>query len=187
MRRELTIALRAPVTWIVAALSALLVGHGFVLAVDLYSASSRSALLSHLQLREMDPLAGLVRPTLGGLDLAISILVPLAAVRALAIEKERRTFGALCLQVGSPLVTIWRKFAASLIAATPLLACPLLLWGAFIAAGGKLDAIESTIAWLGESLHLVLVVAIGMLAAAWTRTLAQAAVLALLLSLHLGY
>src|SRR6187431_1484895 len=101
MRRELALTLRAPVTWAVAALSAFLIGHGFVLAVDLYSASSRSALLSQLQMREMDPLAGIVHPTLGGLDLAISVLVPLIAVRALAVEKERRTFGALCLQTGS--------------------------------------------------------------------------------------
>src|SRR6478735_2802361 len=183
MRRELAIALRAPVTWVVAALSALLVGHGFVLAVDLYTASSRSALLSQLQSREMDPLAGIVRPTLGGVDLAISILIPLVAVRALAVEKERRTFGALCLQAGSTRLVIARKFLASLVATAPILACPLALWAGFAAFGGKLDAIESGIALLGEGLHLVLAVAIGTLAAAWTRTLAQAAALALVLSL----
>lgn len=183
MPRELTIALRAPVTWVVAALSALLIGHGFVLAVDLYSAASRSALASQLQVREMDPLAGVVRPTLGGLDLAISVLVPLVAVRALALEKERRTLGALCLQVGSARLVIWRKFLASLAATTPLLATPVLLWGMFVAVGGRLDAIESGVALLGESLHLLLSIAIGTLAAAWTRTFAQAAALALVLSL----
>jgi ABC-2 type transport system permease protein len=183
MRRELTIALRAPVTWVVASLSALLIGHGFVLAVDLFSASSRSALMSQLQVREMDPLAGIVRPTLGGLDLAISILVPLVAVRALAAEKERRTFGALCLEVGSPRLVIWRKFLASCVATAPVLACPVLLWATFGTVGGSLDPIESGVALLGEGLHLLLAVAIGTLAAAWTRTLAQAATLALLLSL----
>jgi hypothetical protein len=183
MRRELALALRAPVTWAVAALSAFLIGHGFVLAVDLYSASSRSALLSQLQMREMDPLAGIVRPTLGGLDLAISVLVPLIAVRALAVEKERRTFGALCLQTGSAHRVVVKKFLASLAATAPVLACPVLLGVAFIASGGTLDVIESGVALLGEGLHLLLVVAIGTLAAAWTRTLAQAATLALVLSL----
>jgi ABC-2 type transport system permease protein len=183
MLRELTIALRAPVTWVVAALAALLIGHGFVLAVDIFSAGSRSALLSQLQVREMDPLAGIVRPTLGGLSLAISVLVPLVAVRPLAAEKERRTFGALCLQLGSSRLVIWRKFVASLVATTPLLVCPLLLWTAFVVIGGKLDAIESGVALAGEILHLVLAVAVGTLAAAWTRTLAQAATLALVLSL----
>jgi len=183
VRRELAIVLRAPVTWAIATISALLIGHGFVLAVDLYSASSRSALLSQLQVREMDPLAGIVRPTLGGLDLAISILVPLVAVRALAIEKERRTFGALCLEARSSNSVIIKKFLASLTATAPVLLCPLLLWTCFIWVGGTLDVIESAVAWFGEVLHLVLAVAIGTLAAAWTRTLAQAASLALVLSL----
>ena len=46
LARELAIVLRARVTWVAAALAALLVGHGFVLAVDLFSAGSRSALRS---------------------------------------------------------------------------------------------------------------------------------------------
>src|SRR5262249_39809207 len=37
VRRELAIVLGARVTWLVAAISALLVGHGFVLALDLYT------------------------------------------------------------------------------------------------------------------------------------------------------
>ena len=57
LRRELTIALRARVTWIVAALAALLTGHGFVLAVDIYVATSRSVAGGALMQREMDPLA----------------------------------------------------------------------------------------------------------------------------------
>ena len=36
-----------------------------------------------------------MRPTLGGLYLALSLLGPLVAARPLAVEKERRTFGAL--------------------------------------------------------------------------------------------
>src|SRR2546422_244906 len=97
LARELAVVLRARVTWLQAALAALLVGHGFVLAIDLYSAGSRSALAGRLMSREFDPLLGLVRPTLGGLYLALSLLGPLVAARPLAVEKERRTFGALLL------------------------------------------------------------------------------------------
>src|SRR5207253_761304 len=89
--RELPIVLRARLTWLQAAFSALLVGHGFVLAVDLYAAGSRSAIAHHLMTREFNPLLGIVRPTLGGLYLALSLLGPLAAVRPIAVEKERRT------------------------------------------------------------------------------------------------
>src|SRR5687767_12702902 len=98
IRRELALVFRARATWLVMGASALLVGHGFVLALDLYSASSRSALGHVLMKREMDPLAGIVRPTLGGLHLAIALLLPVIAARGLAIEKERRSYGALCLR-----------------------------------------------------------------------------------------
>src|SRR5512136_2502986 len=97
LRRELAIVFRSRVTWAQAAISALLVGHGFVLAVDLFTSGSRSVKASVLMAREFDPLLGIVRPTLGGLYLALSLLGPLVAARPLAVEKERRTLGALLL------------------------------------------------------------------------------------------
>ncbi len=183
MRRELAIALRAPITWVIAALSALLVGHGFVLALDIYSASSRSALQSALQAREMDPLAGIVRPTLGGLDLAVSLLVPLVAARLLSVEKERHTFGGLCLLEGSPDRVVWKKLAAAGAAASLLFVAPVALFAAYSASGGHLDALETGWALLGEVLHAALVVAVSIAAAAWTRTLAQAATIGIVVSL----
>src|SRR2546428_14089387 len=113
LARELAIVLRARVTWLQAALAALLVGHGFVLAIDLYSAGSRSAATQRLMAREFDPLLGIVRPTLGGLYLALSLLGPLVAARALAVEKERPTFGAVLLQTGAPLRLILPKAGAA--------------------------------------------------------------------------
>src|SRR5690349_24853539 len=110
-----------------------------MLAVDLYSASSRSALSSLLQAREMDPLAGVIRPTLGGLDLALSLLGPLLAARSLAVEKERRTYGALCLAVGSSTRVIAQKFLASVLACSLLLLPPLLLLTGFRVLGGHVD------------------------------------------------
>jgi hypothetical protein len=181
--RELAIALRARSTWLVAAVAALLVGHGFVLAVDIYAASSRSALSSVLQMREMDPLASIVRPTLGGVSLALSLLVPIIAARTLSIEKERRTYGALCLAVGSTMRVIARKTVASLAAGALVLLAPVLLLLGFAACGGHLDAIETGIALTGEVLHLALVVVLATAAAAWTRTFAQAVTLGILASL----
>jgi hypothetical protein len=183
VRRELAIALRARSTWLVAAIAALLVGHGFVLAVDIYSVSSRSALSSVLQTREMDPLAAIVRPTLGGLSLALSLLVPIIAARTLSIEKERRTYGALCLAVGSTTRVIAQKAVASLAAGALLLTAPVVLLIAFVTFGGHIDAIETTVALGGELLRLSLLVAIATAAAAWTRTFAQAVTLGMLASL----
>src|SRR5262245_61329705 len=58
LARELAIVLRARVTWLQAALAALLVGHGFVLAIDLYSAGSRSRLAERLSACALDALPG---------------------------------------------------------------------------------------------------------------------------------
>jgi hypothetical protein len=183
MRRELAIAFGTPVTWLVAAAAALLVGHGFVLAVELYSASSRSALASLLQTREMDPLAGVVRPTLGGADFAVSLLGPVIAARPLAIERERRTYEAICLMVGSSQRVLAQKMLASLLASGLMLIPSAVLLAGFRTLGGHLDLIETGVSLAGVALHLTLVAACALAAAAWTRTLAQAVTLGILVSL----
>jgi len=183
VRREFEIALRARATWLVASVGALLVGHGFMLALDLYSASSRSALSSVLQMEQMDPLAGIVRPTLGGVSLALSVLGPVIAARGLAIEKERKTYGALCLAVGSSARVVAQKAMASTAACALLLVPPVLLFGALRVCGGHVAAVETAVALGGEVLHLGLVVALATAAAACTRTFAQAVTLGILASL----
>lgn len=183
VQRELAIALRARSTWLVLALGALLIGHSFVLAVDIYSASSRSALGSLLQTREMDPLAGVVRPMLGGLSLATSLLGPIVAARPLAIEKERRSYGALALREGSTSRLLAKKAMASTFAVLLFLVPALALLCAFAALGGHLDAAETSVAFAGEVLHSAVIVAIGLCAAAWTQSFAQAVTLGVAASL----
>ncbi|HEY5948838.1 MAG TPA: hypothetical protein VIV40_25280 [Kofleriaceae bacterium] len=183
MRRELALVFGARVTWLVAAISALLVGHGFVLAIDLFSAASRSALGHQLLQRELDPLAGIVGPTLGGLYLATALLLPVIAVRGLAVEKERRSYGALALRAGATHRIVLAKLVAAFAAAALLLLPPLVLFVAYAIAGGHLDAIETLTAVLGHALDLALIVAVSLAAAAATRTVAQATVLAIALSL----
>jgi ABC-type transport system involved in multi-copper enzyme maturation permease subunit len=180
VRRELAISLRARVTWLVAGIGALLVGHGFVLAIDLYSASSRSALSSLLQTREMDPLAGILRPTLGGVELALSLFGPVVAARSFAIEKERRTYGALCLAVGSSTRVVLEKTLASALAAAMLLLPTVLLFTAFRMFGGHVDVLETFVALGGVVLHLALVTAVAVAAAAWTQSFGQAVTLGIL-------
>lgn len=183
LRRELGIAMRAPVTWVVAAIAALVVGHGFALAVDLFSATSRAALAGTLMHRELDPLAGIVRPTLGGAQLASSLLVPVIAARVLAVEKERNTFGALALAVGGTTRVVLWKLVAALAAGLVLLAAPVLLFAAYEAMGGELDLLEVGIATLGHLFHVTLIASFSVAAAAWTRTVAQATALAIVVSL----
>jgi hypothetical protein len=181
MRRELAIVLRARITWLAAALTAVLVGHGFVLAVDIYSSGSRSVAANALLAEQFDPLAGIVRPTLGGLYLAVSLLAPLVAARGLAIEKERRTFAPLLLQVGAPSRIVAAKALAALAGVGLQLATPLLLLIVWRVVGGHLAFAETAVAVLAHALYLSLVVGLAVAAAAWTTTLAQAAVVAILL------
>lgn len=182
-RRELAIAFGAPVTWVAAAIATLVVGHGFVLATDLYSAASRSALESALMRRELDPLAGVVRPTLGGCQLAVAVLVPIISSRILAVEKERNTFGVAALAAGSPGLVALRAIGPAVGAAALVLLCPIVMLALFAIVGGHVDLPEVLVALLAHALHLVLVATVSVAAAAWTRTVAQATTLAVVVSL----
>lgn len=179
--RELAIVLRSRLTWLQAALSALLVGHGFVLAIDVYSAGSRSVHASKLMAREFDPLLGIERPTLGGLYLSLSLLGPLVAARGLAAEKERRTLHALLLQAASPARVLAAKFVAASAGVALQFVAPVALLCAWSVAGGHLAWPETAVPLIGYAMYALLIAALALLAAAWTSTLAQAATVALLL------
>lgn len=183
MRRELAIVFRARATWLALAGAALLVGHGVVLAADVFGASSRSALASALQSREMDPLAGLVRPTLGGTALAIALLVPLVSARPIALEKERGTYAARCVAMASTTRVVLEKSAAGILGALAFVVPPLVLLTVVGMVGAHLDPIETGVALLGEVLRALVVASIATAAAAWTRSLAQAATVAIAVSL----
>jgi ABC-2 type transport system permease protein len=164
-----------------AAISALLVGHGFVLACDLYSASSRSAAGNVLMRRELDPLLGVVRPTLGGVYLSLSLLGPIAAARLLSVEKERRTLYALLLQTASPARLLCAKLVAACAALGLQLVAPICLLEAFADLGGHIALAETLVSLLGYALYALLIAAVSLAAAAFTASLAQAVTLSLLI------
>jgi hypothetical protein len=182
VRRELDLVFRARVTWLVAVLAALLVGHSFILAIDVYAAASRSALGNLLESREMDPLLGIVRPTLGGVSFSLALLGPIIGARGLAIEKERNTYGALCLAAGGTHRVVLAKWLAGALGGLLFLSPALLLFAGLYLAGARLDVPETAVALGGELLHLAVIVSASVAAAAWTRTLAQAITLGVLLS-----
>jgi len=180
LRREFQIVLGAKATWLIAALAGLFVGHSFVLAVDLFSAGSRSVQSGGLMAREFDPLLGIVRPTLGGVYVSLSLLAPLVAVRSISVEKERRSLRVLLLQTAAPMRLLLCKYLASC-AGVALLFLPVLgCLGMWRATAGHLDATETAVALLGYGFYLFFLCAIGCAAATWTKTLAQAAALTLL-------
>ena len=149
--------------------------------MDLYSAGARSAAAGTLMAREFDPLLGIVRPTLGGLYLAVSLLGPLVAARPLAIEKERGSFHALLLQTAAPARLAGAKLLGALLGLLLQLVAPLLLLLLWLALGGHLALGETLVPLAGHALYLLLIAALGTACAAWTQTLAQAATAALVL------
>lgn len=183
MRRELALVLGARATWAVLAIGAWLVGHSFVLAMDLFTAASRSVTAGTLMSREMDPLAGVVRPTLGGLHLAVALLLPVIAARGLAIEKERHGWGALVVATGGSDRVVLRKAAAALVAGALMIVPVLTVLTGFVAVGGVLDLVETATACAGHALHVAVIALVSVAAAAGTRTVAQATTLGILVSI----
>jgi hypothetical protein len=183
MRRELAIALRAPAPWLAAALGSLVVGHGFVLAIDLYTAASRSVTAGALIARELDPLLGIARPTFGGAAFCLTLLGPLVGVRVLAVEAERRTLQARLLAVASPLrlatAKIFAAWLSLVLLVVPVVFTMALWWG----SGGHLGAAEAATLLAGGLLHALLLACMSTAAAAWTRGIMAAATLALAASL----
>lgn len=181
MRRELVLVFGARVTWAVAALVAAVVGHSFVLAVDLYGQASASVAAGSLAAREFEPLLAILRPTVGGWSFCVTLIGPVLAARVLAAEKDRRTFHARLLALGSARRLMVRKLLAAwlglLLLAAPIVLCAL-VWAA---TGGHLDVGESLVVLLGVVLHAGWIAAVSTAAAAWSGSTPQATALALLL------
>lgn len=183
LRRELAVAFGSPALWLTAAIAGLIVGHSFVLALDLYTAASRSVVEGALMAREFDPLLGVARPTFGGAEFCLTLLGPPVAARVLAVEKERRTLHARLLAVASPLRLLLAKTVAAA-CALALLNLPVLftmvLW---TCSGGHLGMAELVVLLAGGLFHALLLASLATAAAAWSRGVAAATTLALALSL----
>jgi len=65
-----------------------LVGYGFVQAVALFAEASKSAIEFPELARGMTPLDGILVPTLGAFYLAVTLLFPFVAIRAVGQDKQ---------------------------------------------------------------------------------------------------
>ena len=129
--------------WIMLLLLCPLIGYSFFQAVSLYTEASTAALQSPVLANSLSPLDGILVPTLGSFYVAVTLLFPLVAIRALGQEKET---GALRLLVQLPyrlFTIVSAKFAAVLaawiLASIPALSA-LFFWRMM---GGHLAAAET--------------------------------------------
>jgi ABC-2 type transport system permease protein len=179
LAKELAEILSGRALWTMLLILCPLVGYSFFQAVSLYGEASAAARDQSQLASGLAPLDGVEVPTFGGFYLAVTLLFPFVAIRALGREKET---GALRLLVQLPYrvpTLIAAKLtaiaAAWLIAIVPALSA-LALWAVL---GGHLHAPETLDLLLGQLLYGLLVGAIALFAAAVSESSATAAIVTL--------
>jgi ABC-2 type transport system permease protein len=177
--KELWGVLSGRALWTMLLILCPLVGYSFFQAVSLYGEASSAARDQPVLASGLSPLDGVLVPTFGALYVAVTLLFPFVAIRALGREKET---GALRLLVQLPYrvpTLIAAKMTAIsiawLIAVIPALSA-LVLWAMF---GGHLYAPETLNLLLGQFLYGLLVGAIALFAASVSEGSATAAIVAL--------
>jgi ABC-type transport system involved in multi-copper enzyme maturation permease subunit len=85
--------------WLLLLMIGPLVGQGFIAAVNLYAEVSGSGGGPAALPQGLSPLDGILVPSFGAYDLAVTLLFPFVAIRLVAAEKES---GALKLMLQAP-------------------------------------------------------------------------------------
>src|SRR5438132_4669540 len=86
--KELWEILGGRALWTMLVLTCPLVGYSFFQAVSLYGEASAAGLQSPVLASSLSPLDGILVPTLGASYVAVTLLFPFVAIRALGQEKE---------------------------------------------------------------------------------------------------
>jgi ABC-2 type transport system permease protein len=156
-----------------------LVGYSFFQAVALYGEASAAARDQPVLATSLSPLDGILMPTFGAFYVAVTLLFPFVAIRALAREKETGTLKLLVQLPYQIRTLVAAKLAAVsvawLIGVIPV-AAALLLWRSF---GGHLDLLETANLLLGHLLYGILIGAIALFGAAVADNSATAAIVTL--------
>lgn len=162
--------------WLLLLMIGPLVGHGFITAVNMYAEASGIGGGPAALSQGLSPLDGMLVPTFGAYDLAVTLLFPFVAIRLISAEKDS---GAWKLMLQSPASAGEMLFAKGLallagwfLAWTPGLLA-LLLWKAY---GGALYAPEVLNLLLGHLLRVIVSAGVAVAAAAIATSAASAAI-----------
>ncbi len=161
--------------WLLLLLLGPLVGQAFVSAVGLYGEASGTG-GAHALAQELNPLDGIVVPAWGAYDLAVTLLYPFVAIRAVAGEKESGAWKLLLqspASVGTMLASKVAVLSAGFLVAFVPGLLALALWGSY---GGHLAARETLNLFLGHFLHVLVATGVAFAAAAIAGTAASAAI-----------
>jgi hypothetical protein len=165
--------------WTMLLLSCPLVGYSFFQAASLYGETSASAANSPVLAVSLSPLDGILVPTFGSFYVAVTLLFPFVAIRALGEEKQS---GALRLLVQLPYsagtligVKLAAVFCGWLFCAVPVLSS----LAAWEMSGGHLAFAETATLVLGHLLYGLLIGAVALFAASIADSGATAAIVTL--------
>lgn len=165
--------------WLLLVFVGPLVGNSFITAVNLYAEASGIGGGAAALSQGLTPLDGILVPTWGAYDLAVTLLFPFVAIRLLSAEKESGAW-KLALQLPANLsLSITAKILA-------LLAGWLLAWLPGLIAVALWKSYGGHIAWpeslnllLGHWLRMLLSTGVAMAAAALAESAASAAIVTL--------
>ena len=178
-RKEWRELLASRAYWLLLLVIGPLVGNDFLHAVNLYAeASGINGGVAALP-QELTPLDGILVPTWGAYDLAITLLFPFVAIRLLSAEKES---GALKLAQQFPVArrTMMLAKVLALIVGWAIAwlagGIALVLWQSY---GGHWSAPETLNLLLGHWLRMLLSAGFALAAAAFAESAASAAIITL--------
>jgi len=177
--KEIRELLNGRALWTMLLMLCPLVGYSFFQAVALYGEASSAARDQPVLGTSLSPLDGILVSTFGAFYIAVTLLFPFVAIRALGREKETGAL-KLLVQLPYPIPTLVAAklmaiSVAWLIAVIPV-ATALFLWLSF---GGHLDPVETSNLLLGHLLYGVLIGAIALFATAISDNSATAAIVTL--------
>lgn len=162
--------------WVLLVMVGPLVGHSFITAVDTYAEASGLGGGPAALAQGLSPLDGILVPTFGAYDLAVTLLFPFVAIRMIAAERES---GAWKLMLQAP-AGIGLQVAIKM---AVLLGAWILAWIPGLAAAGLWLAYGGTAYWpelgdllLGHVLRVVVGAGIAFAAAALANNASSAAI-----------
>jgi ABC-2 family transporter len=165
--------------WIMLLLTCPLIGYSFFQAVSLYADSSRAAEQSPALAVSLSPFDGILVPTFGALYVAITMLFPFVAIRAVSHEKESGSLRLLSQLPYSLLTIIWIKALAVMIAWSFASLPAISGLGLWMTMAGHVGTAETLTLLFGHAEYGLLVASISLFAAAATESAASAAIVAL--------
>ena len=183
MTKEVGELLSGRALWTMLLILCPLVGFSFFQAVALYGEASAAARDQPQLATSLSPLDGILVPIFGAFYVAVTLLFPFVAIRALGREKETGAL-KLLVQLPYPIPTLVAAKLAAVTAAWLVTLIPtasaLLLWLSF---GGHLNALETSSLLVGHLLYGLLIGAIALFAAAISDNSATAAIVTLALTI----